>query len=270
MNLEATIDRLNTQNLVPGDYTGPDGLLYCGKCHTPKQTRGTGLFDGKLLTIMCHCKEIELNDESEKAKRQRIEELREHCLPTEAMRKHTFQNATGEKHILTAKRYVQKWEKIRAENIGLLLWGNTGTGKSFTAQCIANALIDHEIPVFYISAVDIVSSLMGKENNRDQLLKRVRDVPLFVLDDVGAERDTAFSREQLCSIIDTRAEAGKPLIITTNYTLSELKDTRNDQALQRLFNRITACCVPVAVTGASKRDAIGDRKLSQAREILEL
>ncbi len=270
MNIDPVIEQINSQNSAPGDYTGPDGLLYCGKCHTPKQTRVTGLFEGRLLTIMCSCKERDVNEEADKAKRNRIEELREHCLPVEAMRQHTFQNATDEKHILVAKRYVEKWDKIRAENIGLVLWGNTGTGKSYTAQCIANALIDQEIPVFYISAVDLVSSLMGKEQGREQLLKRVRDVPLFVLDDVGSERDTAFSREQLCSIIDTRSEAGKPLIVTTNYTISEMKDSRNDQAMQRLFNRITACCVPVAVTGTSKRDSIGADKLRKARELLDL
>ena len=36
---------------------------------------------------------------------------------------------------------------MRAENLGLLLWGGVGTGKSFLAGCIANALMEQEVPV---------------------------------------------------------------------------------------------------------------------------
>ena len=44
----------------PGDYTGPDGLLYCGKCHTPKECR----VNGKTYPVICQCR---------KAERERVE-----------------------------------------------------------------------------------------------------------------------------------------------------------------------------------------------------
>lgn len=44
-------------------------------------------------------------------------------------------------------RYVEQWQTIHAENIGLLLWGGFGTGKSFLAGCIANALMEQKVPV---------------------------------------------------------------------------------------------------------------------------
>ena len=46
--------------------------------------------------------------------------------------------------IQMAKRYVEQWKKVKAENLGLWLWGDVGTGKSFVAACIANALLATE------------------------------------------------------------------------------------------------------------------------------
>ena len=39
----------------------------------------------------------------------------------------------------TAHFYVEHWEDMKAGNIGYLLWGSVGTGKSYLAGCIANA-----------------------------------------------------------------------------------------------------------------------------------
>ena len=40
-----------------------------------------------------------------------------------------------------AHRYVEQWQTMRSENLGLLLWGGVGTGKSFLAGCIANTIL---------------------------------------------------------------------------------------------------------------------------------
>lgn len=263
------IDQINKPNQEPGDYTGPDGLLYCGKCHTPKQMRGSGVLAGKLLSIVCACRDSEMQAAELKVRQKRVEDLRARCLPLEAMHRRVLTTAGDERHIAVARRYIDQWEHMRSDNIGLMFWGNTGTGKTYTAQCIANALIDREIPVLYTTAVDLVSAIMDRDIKRTELVDRLRKIPLLIIDDVGAERDTAFSREQLCSIIDTRSESGKPLIVTTNYTIGEM-DNCTDPTLQRIFNRLRACCVPVAVTGPSKRNAVGAQKMQRARELLEL
>ena len=58
-----------------------------------------------------------------------------------------FENDNGRSHRCTTHRYVEQWQTMRAENLGLLLWGGVGTGKSFLAGCIANALMEQEVPV---------------------------------------------------------------------------------------------------------------------------
>ena len=183
------------------------------------------------------------------------------------MRKHTFEAASEDKHVQLARRYVEEWTEMRKRNVGLLLWGNTGTGKSFTAHCIANALIEQGVPVRVYSVVDLMMSLMNWQK-RDDILQKIRTVPLLILDDVGAERDTPFSHEQLCAIIDERGESGLPLIITTNYSVSDMEKC-GDPEMQRIFDRLCAMCVKIAVTGESRRREIGAQKLRDARALLE-
>lgn len=259
------LDMVNRKEVerMPGDYL-KDGLLYCGKCNQPKQAR---LDDySRPVTVSCECRERERQQEEEQEHARRVAELSKKCFPQISMTRHSFENAAQDNHILIAKNYVDEWENMKRENIGLLFFGPTGTGKTFAAQCIANALLEKEIPVRYFSAVDLVAAFMDKETKRSDMMAKLCSVPLLIIDDIGAERDTAFSREQLCSVIDARTESGKPLIVTTNYSLSDM-DRLTDNSLQRMFDRLRACCVPVMVTGESKRKAIKEEKLEYARKL---
>lgn len=59
-----------------------------------------------------------------------------------------FENDNGRNpQMHHARRYVEQWQTMRTENLGLLLWGGVGTGKTFLAGCIANALMEQEVPV---------------------------------------------------------------------------------------------------------------------------
>ena len=64
-----------------------------------------------------------------------------------------------------ARFFVEHWEQMKAENIGYLLWGGVGTGKSFFAGCIANALMEQEISVrmtnFALVLNDLTASFDG-------------------------------------------------------------------------------------------------------------
>lgn len=250
----------------PEDYKNEDGLLYCGNCHQPKETRIETENSVHIYSIPCYCKQKEQEQEEEKKKRLRADEMRKQFLPRKQMRNCRFENADEAKHVNAGVKYAENWEKIKNTGTGLVFWGNTGTGKSFTALCIANALIDRSIPVRFFSSVDLVSDLMDREK-RDSILKTVSEVPLLIIDDIGAERDTEFSKEQLCRIIDMRIESGKPLICTTNYSIDEMKEAK-DGASARMFDRLLSVCVPVRVVGESRRKAAAIKRLETLRQII--
>ena len=269
MNMSGVLDTINKPNAEPEDYPGKDGLLYCGKCHTPKQMHGTGFAANKILSITCECQTKKLETEKVESERKIIEELREQCIPTEATRGHIFSKAddSSEKHIRNAKKYVDHWREVRQRNAGLVFWGNTGSGKSYVSHCIANALIDKGIPVRLFTAEEL-AVLLTDYSKRAGTIKSIHEAPLMIIDDFGAEDDKGGSHSKICEAIDARIESGKPLIVTTNYTIGEMRDNQ-DRGLQRIFDRLLSVCVPVAVVGESRRRGIGEENKRFIQDLFE-
>ena len=273
MDFDSLISLANKDNRQAGDYV-IDGLLHCGKCHTPKQRRGEDINEwltGKIISVRCSCAAQEAENSQLKAKREEIEELRKLCLPYDSMRRYTFANAEdlNAKHITIAKRYADVWEKVNHENISLAFWGNVGTGKSYAALCIANALLDKKIPVKHIMSSDLVEEMSAKGEARQDFLKKICQAPLLIIDDVGAESDSSYAQTQLCRAIDARRESGKPFVITTNYSLQEI-ETEGAGAKARIFDRLNGSCVFVKVEGESRRKAEGELRMKAFKKMLEV
>ena len=155
------MNKIENINLLPdtepdsGDYTGEDGLLYCGKCRKPKEAyfpEGKTLFGLDRHPAECDCQRAQ-RIEREAAEQQRrhldtVEDLKRRGFSDTAMRDWTFENDNGRNpQTELARRYVEHREDMRTDNIGCLFWGGVGTGKSYLAGCIANALMEKEIPV---------------------------------------------------------------------------------------------------------------------------
>ena len=137
------------------DYTGEDGLLYCGKCRKPKEAyfpEGKRLFGRDRHPAECDCqraaREKREAAEKERSHRETVERLKRQGFTDPAMREWTFANDNGKcPQMKNAAEYVERWEEVQTGNYGLILWGKVGTGKSYFAGCIANALMEKEIPV---------------------------------------------------------------------------------------------------------------------------
>lgn len=88
--------------------------------------------------------------------------------------------------------YVNGWDKAYASNTGLLLFGDVGTGKSFFAGCIANALLDKEISVMMTNFPTLLSRLTGMPpEERVGYIDSIGRYDLLILDDLGVERNTS-------------------------------------------------------------------------------
>ena len=138
------------------DYIGEDGLLYCGQCHEPKEAyfnqEKVGVLGIKKHPRECECRRQKRKEEEQYREQQRheavVRELKEHCFSDRSMKEWRFKNDKGlSENTVLAKLYVKDWETMKAENTGYLFWGAVGTGKSFLAGCIANALLEQEIEV---------------------------------------------------------------------------------------------------------------------------
>ena len=165
-----------------------------------------------------------------------------------------FQNDNGSvPQMKEARTYVENWNTMKRENLGLLFWGLAGNGKTFAAACIANALIERFIDVKMCTFGTILNRLPGMSaREKDDYIKCFRNCDLLILDDFGMERRTDYAREQIFGIIDGRYLSRKPTIITTNLSLQELKNPC-DITEKRIFDRVLEMCIPVCFDGESLR-----------------
>lgn len=129
-----------------------------------------------------------------------------------AMQHWTFANDHGQNpQMQLAQRYVAHWPEMREKNVGLLLWGGVGTGKSFMAGCIANALMEQEVAVCMTNFARIMNELNNAFSGRNEVVDRLCGYPLLVIDDFGMERGTEYALEQIYNIIDSRYRSRIPL-----------------------------------------------------------
>lgn len=250
----------------PGDYFR-DGLLYCGTCGMAKEYR-IDFGDGPLVVgCMCHCEA-----EAEEQKKRKLEQqermldamsLRVQGIQDKAVRGYTFSVAQDGRNISRCRTYAERWPEMLKNNTGLLLWGNVGTGKTFAAACIANAVIDRAVPVLVTSFPKILNSGWDKT----EITAQMKHFPLMVIDDLGAERESDYSLEIVQQVVDERYKTGYPLIVTTNLNLQELENPK-DLRYARIYDRVLEMCIPMQFTGQSRRQQKREEKLRFAREVL--
>lgn len=266
-----------------GDYLDKEGFLVCGKCHTRKQYNARFPAMGGRgericrVSVPCKCQREEHQAQEDQKRRlefvQRMESLRRDGITDRAYLQYTFaqDDRRNPQRSEVCRRYVEAWEEMRDNNIGILFYGGVGTGKSFLACCIANALLEKLVSVNVTNFPRILNRLQkAYEEDRQALVDRLQQYSLLVLDDLGVERDTSYSMEQVFYVVDTRLRSGKPLIVTTNLTLQDLNNPP-DLAHKRVYDRVLEMCpVRLKLTGDSRRAEIASEREEKARKIMGL
>lgn len=109
---------------------------------------------------MTGAKVREAAEQEARRHRQAVADLKRRGFTDPAMQKWTFTNDNGRcQQMKHAHFYVEHWDIMQVENIGYLLWGGVGTGKSYFAGCIANALIKQEVAAHMTNFALMLNSL---------------------------------------------------------------------------------------------------------------
>lgn len=275
--MENTVRRIVNQSFVgipinECDYK-KDGLFYCGKCNTPKQGRFSLCGREIKPLLLCECMKAEEKrlEEEKKAQQRRdiIDNLRKSGIQDEKLLECNFaaDDTPNTKQAQAFRRYVAKWNEIQEKNIGLLFFGERGTGKSFYSGCIANAIVEQYVCPVIVTTIPRILNQLFDTQNKSEYISRLANIPLLVIDDFGAERETEYALEQIFTIIDERYKAKKPLIISTNLTLEQLRSPE-DIAHGRINDRILEICVPFAFQGGSRREQKAKERKQAAKSLL--
>lgn len=252
-----------------GDYI-ENGILFCGKCRTAKRRRLEFHGEEIIVPVMCECtvradEEQRRQNEAAQANA-RTAQLRHLSMMDSSLKECSFDGAekSGEnsRSLKICERYAEKFPQMLRKNRGLLLFGSVGTGKTFAAACIANELLKSGYLVIMTSLVKLI------DGSTDDLVYRMRDIDLLILDDLGAERSTDYGLERVYSMTDARYRSGKPVIYTTNLPLDTLKNSA-DIRYARIYDSILERCFPVEFRGVSRRKREARRGFEEMKKLLE-
>jgi len=151
------------------------------------------------------------------------------------------------------RRYVHNIDENLNAGRGLWLWGDVGTGKTTLAMLVSQAALEagrsvviHSLP----RLLNLIRGAIESEAGMVGFLERLTAVDLLHIDDLGAEHTTDWVLEQLYSIVNTRYEDERAMIVTTNLKFEELMEQLGERTVSRL---VAICGEPLPLYGEDRR-----------------
>lgn len=252
-----------------------DGHVYCSVCGEQVDGKDMEILGHPMtLRIACRCEREREAERKRQERRQRVRMLKDGCFNASQLANCQLDAFYQQDNpaLLVAKNYVRHFDQMRGHNVGLLFYGDVGCGKTFLACAIANALIEHDLIYARYKNLGQLISDLGQhafDEERKKILQQMRDIPLLILDDVGIERDTSYTKEQVYTLINERYLGGHPTIFTTNLSLKTMENAAESMDDRRIYSRILEMGIPVQVTGEDVRSLIRKQKLKQYGSLLK-
>lgn len=251
-----------------------EGHAYCKVCHERKDGKPIQMLNKPMIfKMVCRCDRDREVKEKEREKQMEIERLKRNCFNSIIQWAYTFENYQGEENqsLIIAKNFVKDYEEMKKENIGLLFYGSVGSGKTYLACSIANALIEqYQISVKIRNFAQIINELQkgGFDFDKNAYIESLVNTSVLILDDLGIERDTSYAKEQVYNIVNNRYLKQKPTIFTTNLSYDTIQNCKDSVEYQRIYSRIIEMCIPVMVVGEDFRKIIQRDKLNRNKDRL--
>ena len=137
-----------------------------------------------------------------------------------------------------AHRFIENFD-TSYEN--LLIYGNTGVGKTYLANCIARELLDDAHTVLYYTAFRFFSYIekcrfksATPEDSTPVSEDYLIDCDLLIIDDLGTELANSFTTSALYSVINERHLKQRPTIISTNLNFEQIEERYSERVFSRL------------------------------------
>lgn len=146
---------------------------------------------------------------------------------------------------------------------GLYLSGSFGSGKTYLVAALFNELAKKNISsalVYYPELLRSLKSSFGSDY--EEKFDFIKTVPLLLLDDIGAENTTSWSRDEVLGpILQYRMEEELPTFFTSNLTLSELEASLSNTnngiekiKAKRIIERIEQLTIPLELVSKNRRN----------------
>lgn len=203
--------------------------------------------------MICDCMEKKRRElEALEAQKEREREIKLLANSISVKYRGLFRDSDDKKNVEVSNKvnsYIVKFAEFSRKNIGLMFYGETGSGKTFYASIIANELCKAGKKVMMINEQDAVMKIRDFNYSQD-FIKQLIDVDLFILDDFGSIYQSESNKSKVLEVIDTRYNSGKPMILTTNID----RKFMNERCKDRIYSRIIEATYPILVVGDRRVD----------------
>jgi len=188
-------------------------------------------------------KEREASEVAQKLRIQTAVSNFERCIPAR------FKHATLENYIADTAQKQEKLSafqrysaafgnKIQETGGGLILTGNPGTGKTHLAIGLGRDLASVGWHVSYVNLTNLIRKIRStwKDDtlSEDEMIRRLQDLNLLIIDEVGAQTGSDNERNIVFEIVNGRYEQVKPTIIISNYSVKEVADFISERSVDRI------------------------------------
>lgn len=164
-------------------------------------------------------------------------------------------------------KYIKEFMDDYPNKKGIYLYGSFGNGKSFILNAVLNELSKKGascVSVYYPLLLKELKSTFNASDNEgfDLLYKELLICDVLLLDDIGAENNTPWARDEvLGGILQTRMDNGRITFFTSNFDLKELEEHLSETSsgsekvkARRIIERIKQLSKPIILVGENKRD----------------
>ena len=143
---------------------------------------------------------------------------------------------------------------VRRRN-GLLIAGGYGSGKTHLAAAVSKALTDRGIAVMFGTSVEHFERIREDFDNTgiNRHLAKMKSIPILVIDDLGKEKKTDWTKQTLFDVVNYRYEHQLPTIFTTNLVDGDDFSTLANHVEGAVWSRMCEMCNTVITKGGDFR-----------------
>ncbi len=290
MKFGKTLDELKEEvasgkyRLKEDEFLGDDGLPYCKKCKTKRffvvEDNSFAMFGS------CECQQREQRErEEQEQRRKRVEEFNNRqilSLIGERYKNVRFKDARITPHNKTAfekcGNYAKNSKRVYELNIGLYIYGDNSSGKTYLTACLCNELVWLGWRCVYTNLASILNEIRASYDGNGMgeclLLRQLQTFDFVFIDDLGKEfigrefnsATAKWAEGKLFEILNARYNARKPTIFSSNYSISKLASVLNlDKAIVERINEMATRAIKLE--GDDFRTAVREEKSNIAKSL---
>ena len=245
------------EKLRDDEYLGDDGMPHCKNCRTAR----VYVSDDKkfMARCMCECQsQAEAEREQERKRQRAIDEFNNRSqlsMIGSRYRNIRFADATITDNNRAVydkcRNYVNRAKEIRENNIGLYIYGDNSSGKTYLTACVCNELLWRGYRCVYTNLATMLNEIRGSYDGQGmgecELISRLQAYDFAFIDDLGKEfigreynaASSKWAEEKLFEVINARYNAQKPTIFSSNYSIAELASVLSlDKAIIERINEM--------------------------------